>query len=365
MPPTGTKRPSATRVPDPLEELRVLVADPGVLLRRRAGEDQVGVLGHQRQHVGEGAGALARRLAHRPQPGRVDVRVPDGGDPVRARVRRLPQHLGEHGPSRRGRAGHVARLDHVDHGVQGPQHERAARRAERQLVHQAVSGCRRPGSTPRRRVSSSASHAPSNRYCGSVPAVARSPSGVGWNVVGPRSGIGRGLDVDVDRPVPGQREVPVTRVQALHDRAVRGVRRRLGREARLGPAEPEVDHDLGPQTLLRRPVGRHVSGQPEPGRAPRVDPTPDPANTARTSRRTRCRSRPAPPAHPTTPRSTAAAAGRPPVAAARSRTGPPAVRPVPRRRAPGPLADLVGQGSRLSGRPLPGGQDQGTTPARR
>ncbi len=163
-------------------------------------------------------------------------------------------------------------------------------------------------------VSSSASHAPSNRYCGSVPAVARSPSGVGWNVHRPDVRVGRGLQVDVDRAVPVSGQVPVARVQALDDRAVRRVRRRLGREARLVPPKPRSTTISARQVLRRRPVGRHLPGQPEPGRAPRSAPGLARRHTARTSRRTRCRSRPAPPARPTTPRSTAAAAGRPPAA---------------------------------------------------
>ena len=62
---------------DAVEQLGVELLHPGVLLGRRAREHEVRVGVHQREHVGERAGALAHGLAHRPQPGRVDVRVPD------------------------------------------------------------------------------------------------------------------------------------------------------------------------------------------------------------------------------------------------------------------------------------------------
>ncbi len=87
--------PAATRGPDPLEQLGLLLGDPGVLLRRRAREPQVGVLLGERDDVGERARALAHRLAHRPQPGRVDVRVPDGRDAVGAGVGGRGEHVGQ------------------------------------------------------------------------------------------------------------------------------------------------------------------------------------------------------------------------------------------------------------------------------
>ena len=74
--------------PDPFEEFGVVVPDPGELLGRRAGEDEPGVLVHQSHHRGERPGALADRLAHRPQPRGVDVRMTDGVQVVGAGRRR-------------------------------------------------------------------------------------------------------------------------------------------------------------------------------------------------------------------------------------------------------------------------------------
>ena len=87
---------------DPGPDLGPVVAQPRVLLRRRHREDQLGVGVHQVGDVGAGASDLAHRLADRPQPGRVDVGVADGGEAVRAGPGRRGQHLDELG-ARRGR----------------------------------------------------------------------------------------------------------------------------------------------------------------------------------------------------------------------------------------------------------------------
>ena len=75
------------RLGDAAEDLRVTVLHPGVLLRLRAGEHQLGVVLGERGDVGEGPRGLALGLAYGPQPGAVDVRVAGGGDGVRAGVR--------------------------------------------------------------------------------------------------------------------------------------------------------------------------------------------------------------------------------------------------------------------------------------
>ena len=67
------------------EELGLAVLDPRVLLRLRADEPVLGVLVHQPDGRGERPLALASRLADRPQPGGVDVRMPGRDDPVGAR----------------------------------------------------------------------------------------------------------------------------------------------------------------------------------------------------------------------------------------------------------------------------------------
>ena len=67
------------------EELGLAFLDPRVLLRLRADEPVLGVLVHQPDGRGERPLALASRLADRPQPGGVDVRMPGGDDPMGAR----------------------------------------------------------------------------------------------------------------------------------------------------------------------------------------------------------------------------------------------------------------------------------------
>ena len=84
--------------PDPVEQLRVELLDPGVLLRRRAGEPEVRVGLGELEDVGERPGALADGLPDRPQPGGVDVGVADGDDAVRACVRRPAEHVRQLGP---------------------------------------------------------------------------------------------------------------------------------------------------------------------------------------------------------------------------------------------------------------------------
>jgi hypothetical protein len=68
--------PAATLLADAFEQVGVALLDPGVLLGLRAGEPVLGVLVHQPHRRRERAGALADRLADRPQPRRVDVGVP-------------------------------------------------------------------------------------------------------------------------------------------------------------------------------------------------------------------------------------------------------------------------------------------------
>ncbi|GAA3714567.1 hypothetical protein GCM10023082_10350 [Streptomyces tremellae] len=125
-------------LPDPGEDLRVLLLDPRVLLGGRAGEEEFGVLTGEGRHVGEGAGALADGLAHGPQPGGVDVGVADRGDGVRGGVGGPGQHAGE--PVAGG--GRAARDVGGDAGgcgaAQGVQDPLAARGAFGKPAHQLV-----------------------------------------------------------------------------------------------------------------------------------------------------------------------------------------------------------------------------------
>ena len=83
----GDELPALDRRPDPLPEIRVALLDPRVLLRLRAGEAVLGVVLHVAELRAEAALHLAIRLGERPEPGRVDVRVPDRGQLVRVRRR--------------------------------------------------------------------------------------------------------------------------------------------------------------------------------------------------------------------------------------------------------------------------------------
>ena len=65
-----------------LEEPRILLLHPGVLLSLRADEDEVRLFLHQPEGGGEGAGAFAAGFSQGPKPGRVDVGMADGGDDV-------------------------------------------------------------------------------------------------------------------------------------------------------------------------------------------------------------------------------------------------------------------------------------------
>ena len=96
MPPTGTNVPS----PPPCGRARTVRAGAVLTHAYCCAEEQAKTSSDtppSAGHVGEGAGALAHGLAQRPQPRRVDVRVADAADPVRAGVRRPGQHLGEFG----------------------------------------------------------------------------------------------------------------------------------------------------------------------------------------------------------------------------------------------------------------------------
>ncbi len=85
LPPTGTNWPRSTVGADARPQLGVALLDPRVLLRLRAREAVLGVLVHVAQLRAEAAQRLAVRLGERPQPGGVDVRVPDRGELVRVR----------------------------------------------------------------------------------------------------------------------------------------------------------------------------------------------------------------------------------------------------------------------------------------
>ncbi len=73
---------------DPLgdfaEQRRVMILRVAVKLSLRAGKVEVRILLHQPASRGEGASGLANRLAQRPEPRHVDMRVADGKESARA-----------------------------------------------------------------------------------------------------------------------------------------------------------------------------------------------------------------------------------------------------------------------------------------
>ncbi len=138
MPPTGIHRPSATRVLDAGPDRRVAVTDPGVLLGGRAREREVRVAVHQVEHVREGAGALADRLAQpatarpsrcaRGRPRRRDRRTRTPRRPTAARAR----------PGRRPRCRRRRRGRGRRRHARGAQQVRATRAVRGELPHQAT-----------------------------------------------------------------------------------------------------------------------------------------------------------------------------------------------------------------------------------
>ena len=165
MPPTGTNCPRPTRVADPLEQLRVVLLHPGVLLRRGAGEHEArGRASISVEHVRERARALADGLAQRPQPGRVDVRVADGDDAVRAGVRRRRRARGASDRAAGGRrAGDVVGIHRVDDRARARAGSRPAAAGPRASSSISPRASRGPAAAPRPSTSRSATSTRRNR----------------------------------------------------------------------------------------------------------------------------------------------------------------------------------------------------------
>ncbi len=254
---------------DPGPHLRVVVAHPLVLLGLRAGEDEVLVLVREGRHVREGAGGLALGLADRPQPRRVDVRVPDAGDDVRAGVGGLGQHRLERGPDVGGRTGDVVEVEQVQGAVQRVHDLVAAGVVLPQFQHQLAQHLDVEVEVEDLLVED-----------GEVgPAeciqwtVARcqyiTERGRLREVVGEDVGVGGRLDQVVDHLAAlgrvGDRHVLVERVDRLQRRPVRQVDQGLGLVAGPVAGEAEVDDGLDAPP---GPLRRHLPAHPEPGRAP-------------------------------------------------------------------------------------------------
>ena len=106
-------------VDHPGPDLGAVLLEPGELLGRGHGVDELGVVVHQGDDVGAGAGHLAHRLAHRPQPGGVDVGVADRREAVGAGPGGVLEHPAELAPRRGRRARDVADVEEVEGPVDG------------------------------------------------------------------------------------------------------------------------------------------------------------------------------------------------------------------------------------------------------
>ena len=257
---------------DAREDRRVLVPDPGVLLRGRAREREVGVAVHQVEHVREGPGALALRLADRPEPGGVDVRVPDGDRPVRRARRRDREHGFQHGAGGSSGPGDVIGVECIGGTLEGPQDVRAAGAVGRQLGHQAAQDPEVLLQLPDGVVALDdvQGRDPVDRLVtsgGAGPERGRALERVAADVR-----VRAGLDVELER-LPGadrQRHGVVARLDGLDRGAVRAVGEPLGLEAGVPLGEPEVDEQFRRRALGGAEVRRHGAGDVEPGGAPRA-----------------------------------------------------------------------------------------------
>lgn len=257
---------------DPPEEFGPVGLDPVELLGLRHGEDELRVLVHQVHHVRRRPRHLADRLAQRPQPRGVDVRVADRADPVRAGVGGGGEHPGQPGPGGGGRSGNVFEVQGVQRGVQGAQDLVPPGVALVELCHQGVEDVEVLYEFPHLALEDGEVHA--------GEAVERPvPAGLPVPLVGgpvlDQDGVGGGFDVPLDPLAAlgtvGDAHPVVVRVERLELAAVRPVDQALALEARHHAVEAEVEDGFDGAA---RPVGRDGAGDLEPGgvpgRTPRV-----------------------------------------------------------------------------------------------
>ena len=272
--PGGHEPSGADLLRDAGEQLRIVLPQPGVLLGGGRGEHEPRLAVHQLDDVGEGPGDLAHCFTHRPQPGAVDMGVPDGVDPVRARIRRAGQHPGQFGAARRGGAGDVGGVDGVHRPLQRAQDLVPARQVHGQFVHQPVQGPDVAGQVPGLHIQQGQLRGPEDVQgflTRRFPAAQRRGS-VGEAADDVR--VGRRLQIEREAFAGGcvQRHVQVAGFHGLHHGSVGGVDQGLGLEARLLAGEAQVDHQLRPPAVVRRPLSGHGAGKPEPGGVPRCTP---------------------------------------------------------------------------------------------
>ena len=232
IPPTGTNRPSATCCPDPLEQLRVVLPQPRVLLGRRGGEHELrrrrpsdrSTLENVRAHLADG-------LAHRPQPGRVDVRVPDGVHPVGARhARARPgRRRARRGPLRRCRRRRRGRRRRPPAPARAGSRPAAAGPLAARRPARTASRCPASAPRPARRAAPMSSGAERGR-AGRRPRSRGRPARVGAE-----RPVGRRRPGWTPPPRRGRPRIPARRSAARARCAARCRRRRRRRACRRAP----------------------------------------------------------------------------------------------------------------------------------
>ena len=254
----------------PREQLRVILFQPGILLRGGGGENELRVRLQQRQDIREGPGNLALGLPDGPEPGAVDVRVADRVDPVRAVGCRCGEYRLQHCPTGRRAAGDVRGIQRVEGAFQRAQDLGAARLARIELEHELLQHREVLQQFPGRDVT--------QRNVGTAEGVARVPPGGGS--VAERCGleveildqirVGRRLQIKLDggARLCVQRHVGVTRLDGLDDPALRGVDQPFGLETRDAGSEPRVQQQLGPVAGVHRPFRRDLPAEPKPTGGP-------------------------------------------------------------------------------------------------
>ena len=274
MPPTGTNWPAATFSRIRVEQLGVVLLHPGVLLRRRAREHEVRVGVHE-------GDARWRRS------GRTCARSPAAATATPSRCARARRRttwcaLAAGGRVEQRRAATRARAGAEPATSSGSTVSSSRRRARTgccaRRVESAGSAFIRPTSAVR---SCSSSHTATSRsatstrrstYCGSVPAVARSPYGVGTN---PKLLAMFGLPAaSTNTSTSGAvrpRHRLVQRRDALDRRPVRPPDQALGLEAGAVRVNPRSITSSTAVPAPGQPSGT-CAGHVEPGGAPRRAP---------------------------------------------------------------------------------------------
>ena len=202
IPPTGTNWPAATFAPDPLEQFRVVLLDPGELLGRRAGEDEIRGARPSESSTVENVRAHLRIVSRTGQSHAESMCA----CPTACSWCALADAGEASTPASSARP--AAAVPATSPGSITSSMRSSARRISARRGWSTGSSSIRPSSISMSRSSSQTvtSSSPSSirpsRYSGAVPAVARSPSGVGEYRSTPSPSI-VGLDAASTKQVDG------------------------------------------------------------------------------------------------------------------------------------------------------------------